>query len=88
MPSTYATQRLCRQRACVWGNLDPSSVLSQGTKIRVLEESRRVLELAKAKTWKFVLCPGCLANADVPPANIQAMTDAARTWGQYEQPPA
>ncbi len=80
--------QVVNQRACVWGNLDPSSVLSQGTKIRVLEESRRVLELAKAKTWKFVLCPGCLANADVPPANIQAMTDAARTWGQYEQPPA
>jgi len=77
--------RIVDSRACIWGNLDPSSVLSLGTKVRVLEESRRVLELAKARTWKFVLCPGCLANADVPPANIRAMTDAALTWGIYER---
>ncbi|MCX6867673.1 MAG: uroporphyrinogen decarboxylase family protein [Verrucomicrobia bacterium] len=74
-------------RSCVFGNLDPSSVLSQGTKQRVLDASREVLEHAKAKTWKFVLCPGCLANADVPPDNIHAMTEAASCWGQYDKPP-
>jgi uroporphyrinogen decarboxylase len=75
------------QRSCVFGNLDPSSVLSQGTKQRVLDVSRKVLEYAKAKTWKFVLCPGCLANADVPAENILAMTEAAAQWGVYETPP-
>jgi uroporphyrinogen decarboxylase len=76
--------KIVDNRASVWGNLDPSSVLSQGTREYVLEASRQVLETAKALTNRFVLCPGCLANADVPPANIQAMTDAAARWGRYE----
>lgn len=75
-------------RACIFGNIDPSAVLSQGSTQDVLAACRRVVELAKAKTWKFALCPGCLANADVPPENIQAMTDAAQRWGRYDQPPA
>ncbi len=75
--------QIVANRASVWGNIDPSSVLSQGTPEQVLEASRQVLETAKALTNRFVLCPGCLANADVPPANIQAMTDAAARWGRY-----
>lgn len=73
--------KIVDNRASVWGNLDPSSILSQGTRDQVLEASRKVLETAKALTSKFVLCPGCLANADVPPENIQAMTEAAGRWG-------
>ncbi len=80
--------RVIRHRTCVWGNIDPSSVLSQGSRLEVLDASRRVVELAKRLTWKFVLCPGCLANADVPPENMQAMTDAALAWGQYDHAPA
>ena len=79
--------RVVRHRTCIWGNIDPSTVLSQGSRIEVLDASRRVLELAKKLTWKFVLCPGCLANSDVPPGNMQAMTDAALAWGQYDRPP-
>jgi uroporphyrinogen-III decarboxylase len=67
----------------VFGNLDPSSVLSHGTPDTVLAASREAIETAKRLSARFVLCPGCLANADVPPANIQAMTDAAHRWGHY-----
>jgi uroporphyrinogen decarboxylase len=70
-------------RACIFGNIDPSGVLSQGSREDVLDACRPVLEAAVRKTRRFALCPGCLANADVPPENIQAMTDAARRWGQY-----
>jgi uroporphyrinogen-III decarboxylase len=70
-------------RACIFGNIDPSGVLSQGNRQDVLDACRPVLEAAVRKTRRFVLCPGCLANADVPPENIQAMTDAARRCGQY-----
>jgi uroporphyrinogen decarboxylase len=75
-------------RTCIFGNIDPSAVLSQGSKDEVLAACRSVVELAKARTWNFALCPGCLANSDVPPENIQAMTEAARRWGVYEEPPA
>jgi len=36
-----------------------------------------------SRTDRFILCPGCLANADVPDANIQPMTDVAHRWGNY-----
>ena len=78
---------IVNNRSCIFGNLDPSSVLCLGTRQSVLDASRQVLEYAKAKTWKFVLCPGCLANANVPPENILAMTEAAAQWGHYDIPP-
>jgi uroporphyrinogen decarboxylase len=69
-------------RSCIFGNIDPA-LLSSGSSEEVLEACRPVLEAAVASTHKFVLCPGCLANADVPSANIRAMTDAAHRWGNY-----
>jgi len=72
-----------RSRATIFGNIDPSSVLSQGSEDDVLRACRKVLEVAVPRYSKFVLCPGCVANADVPPENIAAMTKAAILWGQY-----
>lgn len=69
-------------RACIWGNINPA-LLSQGSADDVLAACRPVLKSAVKLTQKFVLCPGCLANADVPAANIRAMTDAASQWGRY-----
>lgn len=70
------------ERACIWGNINPA-LLSLGSSDDVLAACRPVLDAAVARTDRFVLCTGCLANADVPPANIQAMTDAAHRWGNY-----
>lgn len=67
-------------RASVWGNIDPS-LLSTGSADEVRDACRTVLEAAVSMTDRFVLCPGCLANADVPIENIRAMTAAARAWG-------
>jgi uroporphyrinogen decarboxylase len=69
-------------RACIFGNIDPA-LLSLGSSEEVLEACRPVLESAVARTNRFVLCPGCLANSDVPAANIRAMTVAAHRWGHY-----
>jgi uroporphyrinogen decarboxylase len=69
-------------RACIFGNIDPA-LLSLGTPDDVLAACQPVLEAAVARTSRLVLCPGCLANADVPAANIRAMTDAAHRWGHY-----
>jgi len=69
----------------VWGNLDPSSMISFGTPDMILAESKKIIEAAKkyAKN-KFVLCPGCLVNSDAPPENMQAMTDAVMRYGYYQ----
>ena len=71
-------------RSCVFGNIDPSSVLAQGNRQTVLDACRSVLETAKRLTNRFVLCPGCLANSNTPEENIRAMTEAAALWGQRE----
>jgi len=70
-------------RTCVFGNIDPSAILSQGKRDDVLNACQKVLALAVRTTTRFVLCPGCLANADVPAENISAMTEAAARWGRY-----
>lgn len=72
-------------RTCIWGNIDPSAVLAHGSAGDVSEACRTVLEIARARTWKFALCPGCVVNANTPPENLAAMTDAARRWGVYPQ---
>lgn len=74
-----------RNRSSVWGNLDPSSVISLGTSDLVLSESKKVIDAAKKYAHnRLVLCPGCLVNADAPEENIKAMTTAAYEYGQYD----
>ena len=78
------TLRVTQDRTSIWGNVDPSSVLAFGSKEKVLNESRRILEIAKRKTWKFVLCPGCVVQSNTPPENVLAMSEASFRWGLYE----
>jgi uroporphyrinogen decarboxylase len=71
-------------RVSVWGNLDPSSVITFGTPELIKSESRIIIDAAKKYARnRFVLCPGCLVNSDAPPENIQAMTDAVMQYGYY-----
>jgi MtaA/CmuA family methyltransferase len=71
-------------RASVWGNLDPSSVISFGTPELIISEAKKVIDAAKKYAQnRFVLCPGCLVNSDAPPENMQAMTDAIIRFGYY-----
>lgn len=81
------TLRVAANRTSIWGNLDPSRMLAFGSREQVFVESRRVIDIAKKLTWKFVLCPGCLVQSNTPPENIQAMTDAAVEFGAYEEEP-
>jgi uroporphyrinogen decarboxylase len=71
-------------KSSVWGNLDPSSMISFGTPDMIISESKKIITAAKkyAKN-RFVLCPGCLVNSDAPPENIQAMTDSVMKFGYY-----
>lgn len=71
-------------RCCVFGNIDPASVLCFGTPALVREKCRAVIESARRRKARFVLCPGCLVMANTPGENVQAMTDAAREFGRFE----
>ena len=72
-------------RACVFGNLDPSSVLMQGTPELVLDRSRQAIEAARRAQARFVLCPGCALGPHTPAANIAAMTEAAKRFGNWNE---
>jgi uroporphyrinogen decarboxylase len=76
-----ATFEKVGRRACVWGNVDPSSVLMLGSPRFVLEQSRAAIQAAQRANARFVLCPGCTVGANTPPASIAAMTEAARLFG-------
>lgn len=69
---------------CVFGNIDPSSVLMQGTPAMVIERSRQAIEAARKANARFVLCPGCALGANTPAENIAAMTEAARRFGSRD----
>jgi len=71
-------------RSCIFGNIDPSSVLYSGTPALVREKCRDAIESAKRNRARFVLCPGCLIMANTPPDNVQAMTDAAMEYGRRD----
>jgi MtaA/CmuA family methyltransferase len=71
-------------RSCVFGNIDPSSVLFSGTPELVKDKCRAVIESAQRHKARFVLCPGCLVMGTTPPENMQAMTDAAREYGTWD----
>ena len=73
-----ATFKAIGQRTCVFGNLDPSSVLVQGTPELVRQKSREAIEIARRTGGRFVLCPGCTVGANTPPENVRAMSEAAR----------
>ena len=75
-------KRTAGARHTLFGNIDPSGVLAQGTVEQVREATRRLVS-----TWKpggrFVLNAGCAIPPTTPPENIHALIDAAREYGRY-----
>jgi uroporphyrinogen decarboxylase len=69
-------------RTCLEGNLDPSSILLQGTPEVVRAESAKLISVA-AGGGGFILSSGCEMARDTPPANIHAMVEAAAEFGGY-----
>ncbi|ADC65902.1 Uroporphyrinogen decarboxylase (URO-D) [Ferroglobus placidus DSM 10642] len=62
---------------CIAGNVDPVSVLNDGTPEYVEEVSNKCIHIA-AEGGGYVLCPGCDIPPTVPLENIQAFIRAAR----------
>ena len=74
------TFQVVQNRACVFGNIDPASVICFGSVDEVKAKCREAIEIAIKHQARFVLCPGCLVNANTPPQNIAAMSEVAKEY--------
>lgn len=63
-------------RACVIGNVDPVTVLLQGTPDRVRAASEECLEAGRG--GGYILGSGCVVPRITPLENVKAMVQAAR----------
>lgn len=61
------------------GNLDPATVMVQGTAEEVAKRAEEALEAADWAQGGYVLMPGCDLGQDTPQANIDAMVEAAHS---------
>jgi len=64
------------------GNIEPSSVLFQGTPQAVYDECVSCLNAAKATEGGFILGSGCEVPPNAPLENMKAMVRAAREFGR------
>ena len=66
----------------LFGNIDPSGVLAQGTVEEVREATRNLISVWKPG-GRFILNAGCAIPPTTPSENIRAMVDAAKEYGTY-----
>lgn len=69
-------------RHVLFGNIDPSGVIAQGTPGQVCKKTRQLFEVWKPNGY-FVLNAGCAIPPTTPPENIRAMIVTAREEGIY-----
>ena len=69
-------------RACLMGNLDPTSVLLQGTPVQVKAEAKNVMNKTRGRS-PFILGSGCEVAVKTPLENIRAMITAAEEEGRW-----
>jgi len=70
------------QRHVLFGNIDPSAVLAQGTVEQVRDATRKLISVWKP-SGRFILNSGCAIPPTTPPENIRAMVEAAHEYGGY-----
>ena len=66
----------------LFGNIDPSGVLAQGSVEQVWEATRKLISLWKP-AGRFILNAGCAIPPTTPPENIRALMGAAKEYGAY-----
>ncbi len=81
-----ADMRTCKEaargRAVLLGPVDPSAVLANGTPEQVTEKAREAITIL-GEGGGLILGPGCAMPATTPDENIDALIEAARTYGRY-----
>jgi uroporphyrinogen decarboxylase len=67
------------------GNIDPSSVLAQGTVEQVREATRKLISVWKPG-GRFILNAGCAIPSTTPSENIHALLEIVKECGVYDWP--
>ena len=63
----------------LWGNIDPVSVLAQGTPADAVQAAKEAIRAVRtAGHHRFVLSSGCTLAVETPPENLEAFLGAAR----------
>jgi uroporphyrinogen-III decarboxylase len=70
-------------RHVLFGNVDPSGVLAQGTVEQVREATRKLISIWKPG-GRFILNAGCAIPQTAPPENIRAFVQMAQECGTYD----
>jgi uroporphyrinogen decarboxylase len=70
------------KRHVLFGNIDPSGVLTNGSVQDVKKATCQLVSMWKPG-GRFVLNAGCAIPPTAPPENIRAMIETARECGQY-----
>ena len=70
-------------RHILFGNIDPSGVIAQGTAGEVRAKTHQLISLWKAG-GHFVLNAGCAIPPNTPPENIRALMETAHEEGIYD----
>jgi uroporphyrinogen decarboxylase len=68
---------------CLMGNVDPVSVVANGTQEEIRNAVRHCLIQACDSPKGYILAPGCQIPLGTPTENIQCFANAARTLGRY-----
>ena len=72
-----------RYKVTIIGNLDTSEMFS-GTPEMVLNAAEKIINICKPDCG-LILSSGCLLARNTPVENLQALSDAARKFGQYQK---
>jgi uroporphyrinogen decarboxylase len=65
------------------GNVDPVHTLLNGTREAVTADARRRIEIGKPGGG-YILSTACSVAPRTPPENIEALVEAAETFGKYD----
>ncbi len=76
-------RRLFGEKTVLMGNIDPSYPLVFGTPQQVDAKANEIIENTKGRG--LFLSSGCAMGANTKPENMQAMVEAAKKYGTYEQ---
>jgi len=67
----------------LFGNIDPSGVLAQGTVEQVQEATRKLISVWKPG-GRFILNAGCVLPSTTPSENIRALIEMVKECGVYD----
>jgi uroporphyrinogen-III decarboxylase len=71
-----------RGKVTIIGNIDTSDILFSGTPDMVRNASKEIIDICRPDCG-LILSSGCLISGKTPVENLQALSNAAREYGQY-----